>query len=149
RSRRLALMLWTVFFDREPLADLERNLEDLRADADFLDEMRELIDYLDDQRRDVAHPWLNEHQAPLPIHGRYRRGEVLAALEITRGGKIPRVQAGVFYDPDRNTDLLFVTLQKTEKGFSPKTMYRDHAVSPRIFHWESQHTAHTETRTGK
>ncbi len=149
RSRRLALMLWTAFFDREPVAEVEQNLGDLRADAEFVAEMRELIDYLDDQRRDVQHPWVNAHGAPLAIHGRYRREEVLAALEITRNGKIPRVQAGVFYDPDRNTDLLFVTLQKTERGFSPKTMYRDHAISPRIFHWESQHTAHAETPTGK
>lgn len=46
-------------------------------------------------------------------------------------------------------DLLFVTLQKTEKGFSPKTMYRDHAVFPTIFQWESQHTAHAGTPSGR
>jgi hypothetical protein len=28
-------------------------------------------------------------------------------------------------------------------------MYRDHAISPRLFHWESQHTAHAGTRAGK
>lgn len=28
-------------------------------------------------------------------------------------------------------------------------MYRDHAVSPSIFHWESQHTAHPDTPTGR
>ena len=74
---------------------------------------------------------------------------MLAGLEVTRKGKIPRVQAGVFYAEERGADLLFVTLQKTEKGFSPKTMYRDHAVSPTIFHWESQHTAHADTPTGR
>jgi superfamily II DNA or RNA helicase len=132
RSRRLALMLWTAFFDREPVA-----------------EMKELIDYLDDQRREVAHPWVNEHGAPLAIHGRYRREEVMAAFDVIRNGKILKHQAGVHYEPDCNTDLLFVTLQKTEKGFSPKTMYRDHAISPRLFHWESQHTAHAGTRAGK
>jgi hypothetical protein len=28
-------------------------------------------------------------------------------------------------------------------------MYRDHAVSPTVFHWESQHTAHAGTPAGK
>jgi hypothetical protein len=28
-------------------------------------------------------------------------------------------------------------------------MYRDHAISPRTFHWESQHTPHARTPTGK
>jgi hypothetical protein len=48
----------------------------------------------------------------------------------------------LFHAPERNADLL-------EKGFSPRTMYRDHAVSPTVFHWESQHTAHAGTPAGK
>jgi sulfur-oxidizing protein SoxA len=39
-------------------------------------------------------------------------------------------------------DLLFVTLKKTDAGFSPSTMYKDYAMSPSRFHWESQNTAH-------
>jgi len=149
RARRLQQMLATAFFDREPLAELDTHLADLRSDTAFVAEMTALLDVLDDRRRDVTRPWVNDLNAPLAIHGRYRREEVLAALDIARNGKIPRVQAGVFYAKERNTDLLFVTLQKTEKGFSPKTMYRDHAISRRLFHWESQHTAHAETDTGK
>lgn len=149
RSRRLQLMLATAFFDREPVADLDAHLEALRADAAFVAEMSELLEVLDDRRRDAPRPWINKLEAPLAIHGRYRREEVLAGLEVVRNGKIPRVQAGVFYAQERGADLLFVTLQKTEKGFSPKTMYRDHAVSPEVFHWESQHTAHAKTPTGR
>ncbi len=149
RSRRLQLILATAFFDREPVADLDEHLAALRADAAFVAEMTELLDVLDDRRRDAPRPWINDLEAPLAIHGRYRREEVLAGMEVTVKGKIPRVQAGVFHAKERGADLLFVTLQKTEKGFSPKTMYRDHAVSPSIFHWESQHTAHPDTPTGR
>lgn len=140
--------LATAFFDREPVADLDEHLTALRAEAAFVAEMSELLDVLDDRRRDAPHPWINDMEAPLAIHGRYRREKVLAGLEVVRKGKIPRVQAGVFYAEERGADLLFVTLQKTERGFSPKTMYRDHAVSPTIFHWESQHTAHAEGPPG-
>jgi hypothetical protein len=149
RSRRLGLLLASAFFVREPVADLEGQLESLRNDRALSAEMRELLEVLEDRRREAPRPWLNDLDAPLAIHGLYRREEVLAALDVTRNGMLPRVQAGVLYAEERNADLLFVTLQKTEKGFSPKTMYRDHAVSPTIFHWESQHTAHEGTTTGK
>jgi hypothetical protein len=38
----------------------------------------------------------------------------------------------------RDCELLFVTLVKEEKHFSPTTRYRDYAISPLLFHWQSQ-----------
>ena len=111
--------------------------------------MSELLDVLDERRREPTRPWEPAGDVPLRLHARYRREEVLTAFEIIRNGKVPRVQAGVLYDKVHDTDLLFVTLNKTEKGFSPKTMYRDHAISRSLFHWESQHTAHPGTATGR
>jgi hypothetical protein len=142
-------MLMTAFADREPVAEVERYLRALREDELLAGELSELLDYLDDRRRVAPRPWINDLDAPLALHARYRREEVLAALGIVRNGQIPRVQAGVWYEEELDTDLLFVTLQKTEKGFSPRTMYRDHAVSPTVFHWESQHTAHPDTPAGR
>jgi hypothetical protein len=57
----------------------------------------------------------------------------MAAFGVVRGGTIyrPRGQ-GVWYDEPTRSDLLFVTLEKTEKEYSPTTMYADYPVSP----WE-------------
>lgn len=41
---------------------------------------------------------------------------------------------------EAKTDLLFVTLQKSERQYSPSTMYEDYAISRDLFHWESQAT---------
>ncbi len=38
------------------------------------------------------------------------------------------------------SDLLFITLNKSEALFSPSTRYRDLALGPSLFHWESQST---------
>ncbi len=62
---------------------------------------------------------------------------------------IPRVQAGVFYAEERNADLLFVTLQKTERASHRRPCTATTPSRPTVFHWESQHTAHPETPTGK
>lgn len=149
RGRRLRLMLASAFLDRTPVAEWEALLGELLADALFALELSELLQVLDERRREPTRSWRDAGDVPLNLHARYRREEVLVAFDITRNGKVPRVQAGVFYDEDHDTDLLFVTLKKTERGFSPKTMYRDHAVSRSLFHWESQHTAHVDTVTGQ
>ncbi len=46
-------------------------------------------------------------------------------------------------------ELLFVTLVKEEKHFSPTTRYRDFAISPHLFHWQTQSTAGPDTMAGR
>lgn len=48
--------------------------------------------------------------------------------------------AGIFAIEELNTELMFVTLNKSDKDFSAETMYNDYVVSEREFHWESQNT---------
>ena len=47
------------------------------------------------------------------------------------------------------TDLLFITLRKSEALFSPSTRYRDLALGPPLFHWESQSTTTASSPTGQ
>jgi hypothetical protein len=47
------------------------------------------------------------------------------------------------------TDAFFVTLRKAERDYSPTTMYRDYAISPELFHWESQNATSTSSPTGQ
>jgi hypothetical protein len=47
------------------------------------------------------------------------------------------------------TDLLFITLRKSEALFSPSTRYRDLALGPALFHWESQSTTTAASPTGQ
>ena len=39
---------------------------------------------------------------------------------------------------EQKTYVLLVTFQKTEKEFSPSTMYADYPISRELMHWESQ-----------
>ena len=47
---------------------------------------------------------------------------------------------------EMNTELFFVTLNKSDKDFSASTMYDDYVVSENQFHWKSQNT---DTHQGK
>ncbi|SDB81490.1 Superfamily II DNA or RNA helicase [Raineyella antarctica] len=86
----------------------------------------------------------------LRSHARYTREELAAALDYaTLKRKPDTLRQGVFYSEDFNTDGLLVTLQKSEEDYSPTTMYRDYAISPDLFHWESQSMTTVSSKTGQ
>lgn len=88
---------------------------------------------------------------PLRVHGRYSREEALSALRYASldGPKPNSFQQGVLYSPGARSDAFFVTLRKSEADYSPTTMYRDYAISPTRFHWESQSVTSVTSPTGR
>ena len=52
----------------------------------------------------------------------------------------------LWHKPSR-CNLLFDTLKKSQALFSPSTRYRDLALGPALFHWESQSTTTTASPT--
>jgi len=59
------------------------------------------------------------------------------------------MREGVKYLPTINTDLFLITLNKTDKDYSPTTMYEDYATSEDRFHWQSQSTTSEKSPTGQ
>ncbi|MET3350473.1 UNVERIFIED_ORG: superfamily II DNA or RNA helicase/HKD family nuclease [Arthrobacter sp. UYEF1] len=88
---------------------------------------------------------------PLLSHATYRREEVLAALHFgsLELGKNVQHREGVAWCPATSSDAFFVTLNKDDKKHSVTTMYKDYAISPELFHWESQNATSTKSPTGR
>ncbi|KEF40724.1 MAG: hypothetical protein ER33_15400 [Cyanobium sp. CACIAM 14] len=94
---------------------------------------------------------------PLRVHGRYSRAEIEAAYCCAEAfgfgiltGDAPWIhREGVLWHEPSRTDLLFVTLNKSESIFSPTTRYRDLAFGPSLFHWESQSKTTAASSTGQ
>lgn len=149
REERLAAMAAAALFDVRRPAEARAALEAARADSRYREELGQLVEHLDDSRREGVLDWRELGPTPLQLHARYRQDEILAALRAGGAEGIPRLQGGVYFEPASGTDVLLVTLRKTEKSFSPTTMYRDYAISPSRFHWESQNSAHAGTDAGK
>jgi len=79
-----------------------------------------------------------------------QREEVLAALDYAGMDRTPKsFQAGVLWSEPWQTDAFLVTLKKSENDYSPTTMYRDYAISPTLFHWETQSTTSVSSATGQ
>jgi superfamily II DNA or RNA helicase/HKD family nuclease len=88
-------------------------------------------------------------QIPLRVHGTYSSAEALAGLGHVRADAPRRIDSGVFHVRAQGLDAFFVTTRKTEAQYSPTTLYRDHALSPDLFHWESQSRTAPESATGQ
>ena len=89
-------------------------------------------------------------QVTLRTNAHYNREETLAALDwasLTR--KPSAFVAGVVWSEGVQTDAFFVTLRKSEADYSPTTMYADYAISPELFHWESQNATAVSSPTGQ
>ncbi|MGJ4851637.1 DUF3427 domain-containing protein [Bacillota bacterium Meth-B3] len=83
---------------------------------------------------------------PLDVPCTYSRDQALVALDFLNPAT---VREGVKYLPEKHLDVFFVTLNKSDKEYSPSTMYNDYAISDTLFHWQSQSTTSEESPTGQ
>jgi hypothetical protein len=148
-DRRLLMLdvgLWTP---RGLPASPAESLRRLDANPTLRDELRELLAYQLGCIDSVAPLLKLPFVCPLLLHAPYTRDEVLAALGRWTRSEQPGLREGVLHLPNLRADVFFVTLQKTEKDYSPTTMYQDYAINDRLFHWQSQSTTSAASPTGQ
>ena len=84
----------------------------------------------------------------LKLHSRYTRDEILASFGVHTFERKSSSREGVLFIKEINVELLFVTLNKSDKRFSPTTRYHDYAISENLFHWQSQNSARPDKGKG-
>ena len=151
RKHRLGLMLFAVLGSRrQSIDEADQILESVRESAELRREIGDLLEILADRIRTVSRPLDPTGEVPLASHATYTLGEIVAAHRRTdKHGALVFPQGGVLWDEATQTDLLFVTLEKSDRDYSPSTRYADYPISPTLFHWESQNTASPDTPTGR
>lgn len=121
----------------------------LRANPQALEDVCAVLKYKLDHTRTRAKEPIPDLAGPLAIHAQYTRDEVLVGLSHWDLGNRPSFREGVLHIAQRKIDALFITLHKTAEAYSPTTMYEDYAISDRLFHWQSQSTASSDSPTGQ
>ena len=87
---------------------------------------------------------------PLALHRHYKRREIVAGVGFVKPGmKGVTPQGGILMLPEQKREILLVTLDKSASSFSPTTRYRDYAISPTLFHWETQSAASVSRPSGR
>jgi superfamily II DNA or RNA helicase len=104
-----------------------------------------LVDRIDFLEKEITLPYVQ----PLQIHSRYTRDQILAAFGDHTFDKKSSNREGIVSPNGKNTELLLVTLEKSEEDYSPTTLYNDYAISETLFHWQSQNSAKPEDGKGR
>ena len=86
---------------------------------------------------------------PIHSHATYGLYELIAAYGLLGNGLLRETREGVLWAEAHRTDLFFVTLNKADEDYSPRTRYQDYPISPTLFHWESQSRTATASPTGQ
>ncbi len=112
--------------------------------SEIIEVLELLIDRIDFIECDIKLPY----SQPLKIHSRYTRDQILSAFGFSTFLKKSEIREGAAHSKVLNTELLFITLNKSEKDFSPSTLYEDFAISNTIFHWQTQNSTRPDKGKG-
>ena len=83
---------------------------------------------------------------PLDLHCTYTRDQLLVAMDFMKPNT---VREGVKWLPEKELDVFFITLNKSDKDYSPTTMYNDYSINETLFHWQSQSTTNADGKVGQ
>lgn len=155
-SREAELMLNIFYYtfynnapDKEGLTSLNQGIENLLNNKILMDEVCQILNYnynnlnFIEKNVDLGYP------CPLDLHCDYTRDQIMAAFGYFNADKKPAFREGVKYFADQKLDAFFITLNKSDKDFSPSTLYEDYAINEKLFHWQSQSTTSVESATGQ
>ncbi|MGV3104052.1 DUF3427 domain-containing protein [Rothia sp. 32237D007AR] len=159
REKRFAWMLLFSFWPNGKIGDskekftLDQGLGELRQHPYFIQELLQIWAYRLGADRHAPQPSSKvSEDIPLRTHAYYSREEIFAAIGLHENEKrsVPAgAVQGVYESRATNTIALLVNLSKSEKHFTPETMYRDYAVTEREFAWDSQNSTASESRLGR
>ncbi len=116
---------------------------------EFREEIAAILQYTLTHLDFVDQPNEFPYSCPLDLHCKYSTDQVLAAFGYWNEESSPTFREGVKYFEDKMTDIFFITLNKSDKDFSPSTLYEDYAINERLFHWQTQSRTTEESNTAQ
>ena len=135
-------------FDLAKLSDIEKRMLQMFYITmwGMLSELIALLKYNYNRIDFIDEPVSLGFDCPLDLHCTYTRDQLLVAMDFM---KPSTVREGVKWLPDKKIDVFFITLNKSDKDYSPTTMYQDYSINETLFHWQSQSTTNAEGKVGQ
>ena len=141
--------VWQEAGTKLDFSDLNDSMTLLRKNKIMLQELQEFVEHQIEKIEFVEKDIRLGFPFPLKLHSRYNREEILAAIGMSTFSKQSSNREGSAFNKKLNVEALFVTLKKTEKEYSPTTMYEDYAVNKTLFHWQSQNSISPDSPKGE
>ena len=143
----LYFTIWDSSLEEETAAHtIRERLAALSKNRALIEEICELLSYRLAHLKELSLENQLPFACPLRVHAHYTRNQICAALDMLRP---TTVRQGVYQVKEKHCDIFFVTLNKSEKDYSPSTLYADYSINDRLFHWESQSTTSDTSPTAQ
>lgn len=126
--------------------DIKAAVASLSNEQWLLEDLKTLVDIKLESLETTTH-WLKVcDESEIELYGCYSADEIHLLLE----DKIGRFQVlGTQYNHDHKFAMVFVTLNKSDKEYSPSTQYEDYAISQNQFHWQSMNKTRIDSAEGQ
>lgn len=148
-EKRMLQMFYVTIWDKAITNwkdnEVTKNFNSLIQSPTLLAELIDLLQYQYERIDFIDEPVNLGFDCPLDLHCTYSRDQILVAMDFMKPSS---VREGVKWLPEKMLDIFFVTLNKSEKDYSPDTMYNDYSINEELFHWQSQHTTSANSPTG-
>lgn len=139
-EQRYAVMLYYDLYDKAGnYTSIAQMFNDLASDALFVQEFKEVVEYLKDkcvapEKEDNS---VYKNWNPLRLHGVYTKAQIQAALGLSTLARKSPSREGVERLKDIKLEAMYVDIiKKREEG--SMTAYKDYAQNRDFFHWETQ-----------
>ena len=139
-EQRYAVMLYYDLYDKAgSYTSIAQMFNDLASDALFVQEFKEVVEYLKDkcvapEKEDNS---VYKNWNPLRLHGVYTKAQIQAALGVSTLARKSPSREGVERLKDIKLEAMYVDIiKKREEG--SMTAYKDYAQNREFFHWETQ-----------
>lgn len=146
-------MFYYTFYSSHPakegFSSIEEGVKKITDNVHFKDEIKAILHYQFEniETLELQHDF--SFSCPLRVHSKYSTAQILSAFGYFNEHSSPSFREGVKYFKDKKLDIFFITLNKSEKDFSPSTMYEDYAINERLFHWQTQSKVAEGSETAK
>lgn len=131
------------------ITSLEDAFRRLSKNSSILADLDEVLSWSQDNAEVSGHLPELPFTCSLELHAQYGIKEIQAEFGKATLETAGQTGVGSFLFAKVKTYALLITFQKTEKEFSPSTMYADYPISRELLHWESQSTTSQQSETGQ
>lgn len=140
------ITMWGKAIEDWNADEVFENFKILSNSPIMLSELIALLKYNYNRIDFIDEPVSLGFDCPLDLHCTYTRDQLLVAMDFMKPNT---VREGVKWLPDKKIDVFFITLNKSDKDYSPTTMYQDYSINETLFHLQSQSTTNAEGKVGQ
>ncbi|MFJ8262936.1 DUF3427 domain-containing protein [Rummeliibacillus sp. NPDC094406] len=153
KEKTMLAIFYYSFYKKYPkdegFPSIEEGISNILSNPKCKEEILEILRYLFSSIEMMEIENDLNFETPLGVHCKYNTAQALAGLGYYNETESPAFREGVKYFKDKKLDVFFVTLNKSDKDFSPSTLYDDYAINEKLFHWQTQSRVGEESNTAR